>query len=423
VTGSNIAPSPQSTLSSLARSPELLRVLLEHAGRGFRVQLLVRAILVVFIVLTVTVLPPAHARTACYVIGAGYASWAAALFSLTRRLDTRVLRLSWVALYVDVGVLAAVSLIASVSDNQSWTADVLINGFFLTPILAAVQLRLWAAVSVMVPNLGVYLVCSVAAQKANEEPTASIALRSLMLAGVCAACALLVNIQASRVIALGTAAAARTTLLTELIATENRERQQLSEVLHDGALQYVLAARQDLSDLPPQTAATTRQRIEEALRHAADELRSQVTEMSPAVLEQAGLPTALRRLADDTGQRGRLVITVTVEGWTESRHSAEDKLLFDTARELLANVVKHARASTASIMLVRDSTGTHLTISDDGVGLDTANLTERLAAGHIGLSSRRIRIEAAGGHIDIEPGTKKGTTVITHLPPSTSLQA
>jgi two-component system NarL family sensor kinase len=411
------------SLIDLARSPELRGLLLDHAYRGFRVQLIVRVVLAVFIVLTVVSLPPANDQLACVAIATAYAIWALAIFVGVRKAQGRVLRLSWLSPYGDLIAVALVTVIASVSDQRSWTADVLVNGMFLIPVLASLQLRVWAAVWVTVPTALVFIGCCIAARQANSEPWASVSLRSLALIGVCLGATLIVRVQSSRVIALGHAAEHRAQLLRDLVDTERRERRQLSERLHDGALQYVMSARQDLDDLAPGTDQQLRARLETALREASALLRSQLAELNPAVLQQAGLVVALRRLAEDAGNRGHFTVTVTTSDWDPlgqpgPRRSEVDQEIFDSAREFLSNVVKHANARSVAVTLTTVDGSAQLTVADDGDGgINSDVLRERLSDGHIGLASRRVRVESVGGRLVIESGLGgRGTGMTVIIP-------
>lgn len=67
------------------------------------------------------------------------------------------------------------------------------------------------------------------------------------------------------------------------------------------------------------------------------------------------------------------------------------------------NVVKHADASTVLVELSRDSGSAHLRVTDDGRGMGDVDLSGQLAEGHLGLASRRIRIEAVGGALSLYP--------------------
>jgi two-component system NarL family sensor kinase len=212
----------------------------------------------------------------------------------------------------------------------------------------------------------------------------------------------------------------RTSLLTEVITTEDRERARLAERLHDGALQYVLAARHDIEDVQTDPAALDR--LDEALTESSRLLRSTVAELHPAVLERLGLAQALRDLARTTEARGGFAVTLELDGWEEGVRSPADGLLYATARELLSNVVKHAGASAVHINLGRSGELAQLVITDDGRGIPDGAVEASLDGGHIGLASHRVRLEAAGGGLSMTGATPSGTiaTVDVPCPPATA---
>jgi two-component system NarL family sensor kinase len=407
------------SLRELARSPELRALLIEHATRGFRVQVILRAVLAVFVTLVILLLPPAGVELPSILIAAAYCVWTIGTFVAVRLSNERVLRLSWVGLIGDVVALGLVTSTAAAADRVSWTGDVLLNGFFVVPLLAAVQLRIWVAVVATAPTVAVFTVCSALARQAEAQPWSYVLLRVLVLVGVCAGCVLLVRVQSSRVLAIGNTVGQRGVLLAELLESETRERAELSEALHDGALQYILAARQDLEDLPRNVDPGVRARLIEALAQASSMLRSQVGRLTPTILEQAGLVAAVRRLIDDAGERARLETRLDASAWIEAPTSA-DRILFDTARELLTNVVKHANATSVTVTLERTEKIATLTVADDGAGLDQTRIDDQLRAGHIGLSTRRVRVEAAGGRLAIASTHGGGTTVTVVVPLATA---
>jgi two-component system NarL family sensor kinase len=402
------------SVAEVRRDPRLLAILLEHAFRGVRVQQLLRAVLVVFVTVTVIAVPPAHFRTGCYVTVALYAASAVGIGWVSLRGGERAIRLVWLALFVDLLALGVLSVLASQSE-QSWTADVLVNGFFVVPLLAGTQLRPGVAAAVAAPAVAIYLGSLIAAQNANAEPSASIVLRTVVLAGLSVACVLLSSIQRSRVLTIAALADDRTRLLGELVDVESRARGMLAEELHDGALQYLLAARQDIDDAR-RGDATSLDRVEFALRESAALLRAKVSQLHPAVLEQAGLLHALRELVRTTAERSELDIELVAEGLDdESARSSADYLLYSAARELLTNVTKHAHAHAVKIALQRSDGHIRLTVSDDGTGIDERVLEQRLAEGHVGVSSQRVRVMAAGGSFQLRRG-ERGTIGEVQLP-------
>lgn len=394
---------------------ELADILTAHAYRGVRVQLVLRALLVVFMALTLAFVPPDHGLPACWAILAGYAAFEAAVTVWTARGGPGPVRWMWLALLVDAAALSAVTLVAGVGSAQSWTADVLINGFFVIPLLAATQLRPMVCLAVTAPTTVAYFVVSVATKDANGEPWSSILLRTLVLAGLSAAAVALSAVQRSRVRTIAGLVGQRADLLREMVGIETRERADLAEQLHDGALQYLLAARQDLDDARQAGDPASFDRVEQALVESARLLRSTVTELHPAVLDQAGLARALHSLADGFAERGRLAIAVDVDGWPD-QPTPDDAILYSAARELLANVVKHSGARTATLGLHRREDGTaELVVSDDGCGIADGQLERQLADGHIGLASHRARITAAGGQLTVASRDAGGTSVTVRL--------
>ncbi len=403
-------------VADLDDQPDLYEILLDHAFRGVRVQIVLRGILVAFVVAVVLWIAPARDRAECYAIAAIYAAWAVGVAFLAHRRGPQLVRFMWLALFVDLAALASLAVVASSSVEQSWTSDVLVNGFFMIPILAATQLRPVVSVAVLVPTVAVYLGSSVAAKQANGEPWSSIVLRTGILAGICVGSILLSQVQRSRVLTIGRLVADRGELITELTTLEDREHRTLSEELHDGALQYVLAARQDLHEARDTADPVAFSRVDHALLETTQLLRSLMTQLHPAVLDQAGFLPALRDLARSSSERGHFTCTIEAEQWDEHRRTSADGLLLAAARELLSNVVKHADARDVRIELSESHGMARLVVTDDGRGIRPGEVEQQLGQGHIGLTSRRVRLEAAGGSLRIRAGAESGTVAEVEVP-------
>jgi two-component system NarL family sensor kinase len=98
------------------------------------------------------------------------------------------------------------------------------------------------------------------------------------------------------------------------------------------------------------------------------------------------------------------------------RRHPREQLVFSAARELLANVVRHAEASTLELRLAGENGKLELVVADDGCGFALAELPERLAEGHVGLATQRVRVEAAGGMLVIASAPGAGTRVEVTVP-------
>ena len=388
-------------------------VMVAHAARGATLQTWLRLGVVVFVWACLVLVPPSQYAGWCYGIAVAYpVLWGASLLWDRRRRVTEA-DWGWVLLVLDIVVLGVLTVIAGLSAEDSWTAYILINGFFLLPILAATQLRPGVSLALGVPIVGVYVLSSVTTRVANDEPWSSLGLRVAVLVAVCLGSVALSRIQRSRVMEIVTLAIDRAGLLVELTDVEERERQQLSEALHDGALQYVLAARMDLEDVRDGDPEAV-DRVEHALTRSAGLLRRTVSELHPAVLDEAGLVRAVDDLAE--GLRGRgYEVDVRHDGMPVRPASDADRVVFGAVRELVANVVKHAEARSVLIELRLADDQLEAVVTDDGVGFDEESAARQLASGHIGLASQRLRIEAAGGRLvssAVEPhGMRMAVTV------------
>ncbi|BBZ71997.1 histidine kinase [Mycobacterium paraseoulense] len=198
----------------------------------------------------------------------------------------------------------------------------------------------------------------------------------------------------------------REELLAQTMTASDVEQRRISESIHDGPLQDILAVRQELVELDAALPGDDRiARALTGLQTASERLRQATFELHPAVLEQVGLAAAVQQLATFTGQRSGIEIQTDID---YPIRSAVDPVVFGVARELMSNVVQHSRARSASVMLgITDETCV-LHVADDGVGFDDQTVARRLGEGHIGLASHRARVEAAGGRftfLDVPVGT------------------
>jgi signal transduction histidine kinase len=123
----------------------------------------------------------------------------------------------------------------------------------------------------------------------------------------------------------------------------------------------------------------------------------------------AALPAIGQRAARRGGFRLRCDLRY------DGPHSQE-RLLVSVARELLANAAAHAGAAEVSLRLLHEKGEVVLVVTDDGGGFDMSELPARLAHGHIGLASHRMRVESVGGRLDIDSFPGQGTSVVVRLP-------
>lgn len=205
----------------------------------------------------------------------------------------------------------------------------------------------------------------------------------------------------------------RRRLVAESLRADERHNRELSEQLHDGPLQNLLAARLDLDELRESPSAEGFDRLDSALRETVGALRTTVSTLHPQVLEQVGLGAAVRELAQRHEQRWGTPVHVNVEEVGRPKGQA---LVYRAVRELLTNAQKHARASMLEVDLHRGAGTTLLRVADDGIGFDPEILARRVVEGHIGLASLVVGVEAAGGVVAFDRRLGGGTVVTVTVP-------
>jgi two-component system NarL family sensor kinase len=380
---------------------------------GTLLQWSLRVLLIVFIAATLLVEPPRRNGLVCVIVLAAYVvtvgCWSAwALRPVHRPAVQANERVTLLVLGADIAVISVLSVLTGLTAPEDWTSDVLRNGLFLIPLIAAAQLSPRVSGAIAIPTVVALLAASWITKSSNNEPWASILLTTTVLAGLAAGSVALSRIQRSKVETIEQLAGQRTQLLEQLLGLEKGERQALAERVHDGALQYVLVARQDLDDVRTGSVDAV-DRVESALGEASQLLRDVARELHPEVLARLGLKSALAHLAASVGTRSDLAVEVDSQTWPGDERSDADHVLYSAARELLTNAVKHARAHEIRIGLEQAAGIAKLTIVDDGVGISRAALTQSLEDGHIGLASIRTKVLASGGNFDVRtnlPGTE-----------------
>jgi two-component system NarL family sensor kinase len=239
----------------------------------------------------------------------------------------------------------------------------------------------------------------------------------LWLAAATTALCLVLTRRASRVRAL---LDVRRRLVAESMQADERTNRDLAEHLHDGPLQTLLAARLELDEVRERTPDPALDMVYAALNDTAAGLRSTVTALHPQVLAQLGLAPGVRELLRQSEIRGDFIIDAELE---DVGRPASQALLYRAARELLANINKHAGATAVTIRLFRDNDRIVLTVADDGAGFEPSIVEQRVAEGHIGLASLQARFDSMGGAMAIESKIGQGTVVTVTSPPEPAVPA
>lgn len=215
-------------------------------------------------------------------------------------------------------------------------------------------------------------------------------------------------------------------LSARLVTAQEEERRSLARELHDAVGQALTAIKMEMGVALRGVEADSRARasLDEA-RAIAETTLQNVRDLSqllhPSMLDDFGLPEALaahlRSFSTRTGIRAQFMH----ERMDERLSPDIEVCVYRIVQEALTNVARHSGASSCTVALVRRDGLLHLTIEDDGRGIDTAAVRAVDARRGLGLIGMRERAQALSGAFVIENRHEGGARVIVRLPVVTSI--
>jgi PAS domain S-box-containing protein len=199
-------------------------------------------------------------------------------------------------------------------------------------------------------------------------------------------------------------------VLSAILTTQEEERRRIAEALHNGVGQLLYATRLHLDALPPSEVGRASQQL---LNEAIEATRTISFELTPSILEDFGLVTALRELASRIPPS--LHVDLNLRGLVEPLPALLATAVYRIVQELLNNVMKHAQAQEVFVHIAREDDQLHLSVEDDGVGMDP-DQPARVGKGGIGLAGIRTRVGLLGGTFALHSRLGRGTGVFLQVP-------
>jgi len=196
------------------------------------------------------------------------------------------------------------------------------------------------------------------------------------------------------------------------------ERRRFGRELHDSTAQLLTAVKLVVGTLlqkePTHDSVPLLKELQELVSEAQREVRAVSYLAHPPALENVSLVEALSALVRGFASRTGINASFQKKGKAVRLSSTAKSALYRIAQESLANVFRHAKATSAQVLIIFRKSVVHLVITDDGIGISRQTIAGSGRAG-VGLLGMRSRLAEVGGRLTIRR-LDSGTSVCASLP-------
>ena len=206
----------------------------------------------------------------------------------------------------------------------------------------------------------------------------------------------------------------------KVLYIQEQDRKRIAQDLHDISLQNLahLTHKLELAgmmiDSDPVGAKLELHLVNKKLHETMDEIRNIIFDLRPMSFDDLGLKASFERLLGIINEKNEYEMILDI-----SDVSCENDLvlvnIFRIVKEILTNIVKHAKASRIEFSCYQENEICYISISDNGVGFDE-NTLDNLMGKHFGISFTRERINLLGGKLLIQSHVGGGSNVSIEIP-------
>lgn len=210
-------------------------------------------------------------------------------------------------------------------------------------------------------------------------------------------------------------------LASDLSLAEERERRRIATMLHDHIGQFLAISKIKLGALLQsandngslEQLKEVREHVEQAIQYT----RSLTFELSPPILYDLGLESALEWLTEQIKEQHGIKCFFEADSSPKPVSDEIRIVLFSAVRELLMNVTKHAQANISKITMRRVNDNIIIHVADNGIGFTVSKMNFYHDENKgFGLFSIRERLRHLNGQMDVRSGRGRGTRVILTAP-------
>ncbi len=200
---------------------------------------------------------------------------------------------------------------------------------------------------------------------------------------------------------------------------QEEERRSIALELHDGIGQVLTALINHLQHSAGEQSNGDESDAVQLAKSALAEVRRMSRALRPSVLDDLGLVAALNWLARTTGESSGLEVVLELGDEDVNLDKQSETLVFRIVQEALTNIIKHAGATRARVVMQHVGKHLEVSISDNGAGFDSDKVLGEAENG-FGVRGMRDRAELFGGQLDVKSAPNEGTLVTLTLPEATA---
>jgi len=220
-----------------------------------------------------------------------------------------------------------------------------------------------------------------------------------------------------------------------VIKAQERVSRQLQRDLHDGPTQLVAALEMSIEfcqkalEKDPSLVKAELENMARITRKATHQMRTLLFELRPLVLETQGLVAALQSFVERRQVEEKTRLHLHIHAHTPSKQISRldantESALFAIVQEAVNNALKHAHADNIFIKLRERDSQLTITVLDDGLGFDTADINKDYERrGSYGMINMKERAEIVGGMLNLKSAPGAGTEIQVTVPVHPSAQA
>lgn len=212
-------------------------------------------------------------------------------------------------------------------------------------------------------------------------------------------------------------------LSSHLLTAQERERRRISLELHDELGQSLTVLKLQLRSIEKalnKEQSALKVDCENSLQYVdqiIENIRRLSRDLSPSILEDLGLTTALKWLGEDFARHSNINVEIDIPIIDNLFSDNAQIIIYRIFQEAFTNIGKHAQAGSVVVLVKKNENSVHFQIRDDGKGFDIKQIEARYPTEKsLGLLAMDERARMLGGQLDVNGQEGEGTRIIFTIP-------